>query len=560
MHGSSVARQVELRTGTHPSKRVAVAEVKTGNASRGLLPFLVIFAAVGLLAALWSLASPLISVPDEQAHVIKAAAVVRGQLLGESGGAQGDKVRVQVPQFIASTDRLQDCYAGNPIVAADCSPGIPDATAVVPAYTSAGNYNPMYYAVAGLPSLFLSGEPAIYAMRIVSGFLTAAFIGLALACLRGLSQWRLPLFIGTFAITPMVLFLSGAVNPNSLEVATAMAVFSALSLTWERAQEGKTWKLPLLFAAVSAVVLANTRAASLLWLGLSLAASLLLFGHKPLLQILRHKFAWAMAAAVGAGCGLSIAWLRTANSFQSLTGKGSDASPRQVIELMLDRTFDFAKGYVSYLGWLDTPGPAGVLAVWATLIIGIIVAALSLGDKNARLTVAVLVTAVLTLPALLQVPLAKDVGIIWQGRYILALVAVLIMACGIAVRPFSAGNLASGRRGSRTLVALVVFAHFYAFLYGMRRYVTGLQDPPDWGLMVSAPLWQPPGGWILLSLAYLAVLLTSAILLHRCVTARPDPVDDMQRAPRSVRDVLEPEAVRLQSAEQGAFYPKRPET
>ena len=44
--------------------------------------FLAPFAIFTLLGVLWSLASPVFSVPDENAHAIKAIAQIRGQVVG----------------------------------------------------------------------------------------------------------------------------------------------------------------------------------------------------------------------------------------------------------------------------------------------------------------------------------------------------------------------------------------------------------------------------------------------------------------------------------------------
>lgn len=493
--------------------------MKLATSPSWFLRFLAVFALLGLLTTIWSLASPLMSVPDEPAHTIKAAAVVRGQLRGEPGTSQGDPALVFVPSFIAETESQYGCFVWRPQISADCSPKLSAETNVVKAYTSAGNYNPMYYAVAGLPSLFLSGPEAIYSMRILSGLLSAAFLAIALTCLAGLQQWKLPLFVGSFAVTPMVLFLSGGVNPNALEIASSMAVFSALCLSWERITVKGHWRLPLALAAISAAVLANTRAASLIWLALAVTASLMMFGIRPLILAVRRRFTQVMMLVVAVGTVLSLIWLESADSLQSLLGAGIKASPLQIVSIMLDATFDFATGYVSHLGWLDTLGPGGVLAVWAALIIGVIVAALCVPSRSARLTVAFLVAAIIALPPLLQIPLAKDVGIIWQGRYILALVAVMITACGIAMRSFNVDFRGAGRRAAAILLALLVFGHLYSFIYGMRRYVVGIQDKTHWSDMIVAPHWQPPLGWIPLTVAYLAVLLVAAALLYRSVTA-----------------------------------------
>lgn len=499
------------------------------------LRFLAIFAILGLLTSIWALASPLMSVPDEPAHTVKAGAVVRGQLRGEPGANQGDRAQVLVPAFVGTVDGLQTCFAWNPAVSAGCSPTLSDDVSELKAYTSAGNYNPMYYAVAGLPSLFLTGAKAIYAMRIVGGLLSVAFLAVALTALASLQRWKLPLFVGSIAVTPMVLFLSGGVNPNSLEIAASMAVFSALCLSWERIASGAHWRLPLAAAAISAAVLANTRAASLLWLALAVAASLLMFGLRPLVSVLRLRFVQAMAFVVAVACGLAVLWLKSADSLQSLMGAGIDTSPARIAAIMLDKTFDFAAGYVSYLGWLDTLGPSGVLTVWAALIIGAIVAALSVPSRSARLTIAFLVAAIIVLPPVLQIPLAKEVGIIWQGRYILALVAVMITACGVAMRSFDIDFRRTGRRALSVVLAILVFGHFYSFIYGMRRYVIGLHDESNWRDMLTAPQWQPPFGWIPLTVAYLAVLFVGAVLLYRTMTARNPVSPAPSTTPMEVR-------------------------
>ena len=108
------------------------------------------------------------AVPDEPAHAIKAASVVRGELMGESNGGQGDRATVSVPGYIADLP-AQACHAFDRRVTADCAPVVnADDTGLTDAETSAGNYNPMYYFMVGWPSLLMSGAPAVYAMRIVS--------------------------------------------------------------------------------------------------------------------------------------------------------------------------------------------------------------------------------------------------------------------------------------------------------------------------------------------------------------------------------------------------------
>jgi TRAP-type C4-dicarboxylate transport system permease small subunit len=135
----------------------------------------------------------------------------------------------------------------------------------------------------------------------------------------------------------------------------------------------------------------------------------------------------------------------------------------------------------------------------------------------------------------LQIPLAKEVGIIWQGRYILALVAVMIAACGVAMRSFDIDFRRTGRRALSVVLAILVFGHFYSFIYGMRRYVIGLHDESNWRDMLTAPQWQPPFGWIPLTVAYLAVLFVGAVLLYRTMTARNPVSPAPSTTPMEVR-------------------------
>ena len=124
-----------------PQERRFTRSGKSRAAGAGrvlVLSFLSVFA----LTVLWSLASPLMSVPDEPAHTVKAAAVARGELLGETDGAQGSAMTVTVPEYIAATHE-QTCYKHQRQIPASCAPGVGGSTGLVSAETTAGNYNPL---------------------------------------------------------------------------------------------------------------------------------------------------------------------------------------------------------------------------------------------------------------------------------------------------------------------------------------------------------------------------------------------------------------------------------
>ncbi len=204
--------------------------------------------------------------PDEPSHTIKAAAVARGQFAVQEGQSFGHGVHVQVPSYIANLS-AQTCTAFKRDVTAACAPAVPmDDNYLTIGVTSAGLYNPMYYWVVGLPSLFLTGAPAIIGMRIASALLCTAFLAAGLTALTKLRNPKWPVAAALVAITPMVLFLCSGINPNSLEVAATMAAFCGLLVCLESSARLPEVKPAIATVGVSVAVLANTRNVSLVWL------------------------------------------------------------------------------------------------------------------------------------------------------------------------------------------------------------------------------------------------------------------------------------------------------
>ncbi len=356
-----------------PPARLPVAHLGWAK----FMPALVTFLILGTLSTLWSLASPLMSIPDEPSHTIKAVAVARGQLQAQDNGKQGDPAIVKVPGYVADLGS-QLCYAFKSNVSASCSPDIDGHNkTLVSAPTTAGNYNPLYYLLVGLPSRLLAGAPAIYAMRIASGLLSAIFMTMAFMGALRLRHGQWPLVALVVGLTPMALYLAVGINPNSLEIVTTAAFFLNLCVALENSRSLEKTRAPLLAVGISGAVLANTRALSLLWLALAFVVAVIAFGWRPLVEILRSKLGTAMAGVAVLGCAAGLAWLVVADTFKSLGGIPSKVTPDQAFVTMLDRTFDYAGGYIGLMGWLDTPSPAGVLIFWHFAFAALVLAALA---------------------------------------------------------------------------------------------------------------------------------------------------------------------------------------
>lgn len=230
------------------------------------------------LSAAWSFATPIGAGQDEPAQLVKAASVARGEFVGStpSGKSLALAARnglaycryvkfahvcnravtvVTVPQTFANL-RIPACYRKRAKVPAGCAPGFSGSGQETMATTYVGRYPPLYYAIVGLPSLAWHSDVAVYLMRLLSGLLTALFVGLALALATVWSRSRMLTLAVAVTATPMVIILGSAVNPNGLEVATAICVWTGgLILVLERAGRPPTSLVAATAAAATVMVL-----------------------------------------------------------------------------------------------------------------------------------------------------------------------------------------------------------------------------------------------------------------------------------------------------------------
>lgn len=502
--------------------------VRPGGRS-ALKVFLVAFSVLWGISSAWAFASPLMSVPDEPAHTVHAAAVVRGELDGVPSDVQPGALDVEVPAFVADTPGLA-CFAFDPSRPASCQEDVGDSVAPETATTSAGTYNPSYYAVVGLPSLVLQGEPALYAMRLVSAALSSAMLALAVVAVMQMRRrvWTLVAF--SVAVTPMVYFIMGSVNPSGIEISSAIMLFAWLSLLRQRRDEGFPAHR-IAMVVVAAVVLSNTRSIALLWLLLIVVSTL---ADWSLLRALaRRRVFWIGVVAIGLGAAAGLLWTLTSQSLSpGVPYVGAGSSFYSGFNKMIFITFENGQGYVGLFGWIDTPAPATTVLLWGFVLLALIVAALAFGRGARRRAVLVLAAAMVLVPPIVQGFAVTDYGYIWQARYILAVLTCLVLAAGAALDeafPRPVRVEASRRLVTGGLVTLGVL-HVHLVVWVFRRYVTGLQDGVGWRAMVTSPSWQPPLTWEVWT-AVITVLLAAGIVLVRRVVAASWAAEPAPRQP-----------------------------
>jgi hypothetical protein len=254
--------------------------------------------------------------------------------------------------------------------------------------------------------------------------------------------------------------------------------------------------------AVSAVVAANTRGLSPLWVAIALLAPLLLVGWPTVSRLLRQRAIQVAIAVVVVGTVLAVAWTLLSGSLgapvaqpgHAVAGSRVGDSPLVGFMQVFVGTFDYGQGIVGVFGWLDTPAPSAVFFIWSGFIGALVMLSLVILRGRAFRVALGLVLALVFLPPLLQAAYIRGGGIIWQGRYTLPLFVCVMTGAAVLL----ADRLPElGRRSRAVLASLTAAAWFLgqvlSFVYTLKRYAIG-SGSGSWKALLISPAWAPPGG------------------------------------------------------------------
>jgi hypothetical protein len=505
--------------------------------------FLAAWAALSLMSIAWALASPMGSGPDEPAHIIKAASVVRGVLVGPQGDTGNI---VEVPRSVAWT-ATQDCYRFTIDQDAGCAPVLEGSGAeTVTTETSAGYYNPVYYALVGWPTLVFTGETGLYAVRIVSALISSAMLACAFALV---STWRRRAVAAVgllVALTPMVIYVNGVVNPSAFEISGSLAVFAAmLSIVLHPSRELLAQRLTIL--VVSAVLAMGARTVSPLWIALAIALPLLLLGRRGLAQLLRNRAVIASAVVLAIFAVAAVAWnpISTRLAVDARTTPSStegfevfpDVGRSPLFGFMKMITLSVTNGndMIGNFGWMDTPVPDTTIVVWTVMLGALALASVYLLRKRHAAFGVALALCFFLVPPLIQAAFITTGGYIWQGRY--GLPTLTMLAFGLAAvlgvtmsrQSTIAADIGSGTRVVIVIAAAFVYAQSYAFASALHRFTVG--SSTAWKQMITGPVWSPPGGVILSVAAFGAGALLLAVVVTALHLTR-NPFDDEEKEGR----------------------------
>jgi hypothetical protein len=492
-------------------------------------------AVIVLLFAGWAFATPLGSVPDEPAHIIKAASIWQGQLRGHQVPLDPVNLPLDITAEMLRTPYSYSqvyqntCSAFYPDITAACAPPMAGTDQVILARSAAGPYPPLFYALVGWPTRLFTASVGVYVMRLASAAACAALAALALLALRRRVGPQLAFVAVTVAITPELAFLAGSVNPNGLEIAGALACWAGLaSVAGDVADGREVRRVDLVATLAGTAGLALSRSLGPFFTVAVVAAVLLAHGRAAIGLVRRRamvRVLGAIAAIVVAGT----AWVVWSGHLSSVPGGEIDHT-RTVVQQLVERTDDWVQQMIAVFGWLDT-GPV-LPAVWGWLAaLALVLGLVWLFARGWRgVWTLLLVPIVVLTPVIIQYPGAAEQGIAWQGRYGLALgvgvpvMAVVALGRAQGFRPELARRLV----GAVALFALV--GHTMSAYTSMRRYAVGVSGPVRFWAAPGA--WAPPLGYaaliggLIVTMALLALSAAQAMRDDDVAVAASDDAPD----------------------------------
>lgn len=459
------------------------------------LGFMLVFGA-------WAFAAPYGGPPDETQHAIRAAGVVSGQVAPKpvvipdwNGlGDDGMGAYQRVPRGLASHTK---CWGYEGSNSAACAPPIGGGP-VAELPTSAGRYHPAYYLAVGLPLRIWPGWGGLVLARLISAALSAALLAWAFTTLARWSRSGLMLAALLACSTPMLAHLAGAVNPNGLEIAAGISLFSALIPLLLHPEGGPKPAL-LWLAGVSAVTLATLRSLGPVWLGFGLLAVLIGISRSRLRLLWRSRLARRWVVGVGVSLALSAAWIVGMGTGKVVgTGNGGYSFTYAQSALIYFRQWgSYLEGMVGVAGWFDSFMPSPFYWIWICSAGSLVLFALVIDGWSTRLRMLVVFVGAFVVPGILQVSQAKVVGFIIGGRYMMPLVVLLPL---LAAFVLERGTLTA--RNCHTLMKmfclLLLPAHLVLLDYTMVRWQRGARTDPHAGYYNPfLGTWHPPTGSVI---------------------------------------------------------------
>lgn len=464
-----------------------------------------------LLISAWSLATPIGST-DEPAHIVKAVATARlefhGRLEPISRERSGFPPQWQVPPEMSEyrvplgyRQPLLPCFF-DVTQSPACAPKLPTSWKTVWAPTYVGSFNPTYYAIVGWPSLLLTGDAGVYAMRLCSAAVSALLLGLAGFCLLRSGRGRAGILALGVGATPMALFAGAIVNPSGMEISAAILAWcAALSLLTAHELSRRDVSVLLVPLTLGLVLLAEVRLLGPLWVAVIAVAALLVSTRRARAALLRDRRAWAAGAVVLAAIGTALWWSLTA-PLELFSLQDAHHTFLPAMRMTADTIPVYLQQMVFLYGWAEAAAPTlAMILVYACVTVLVLPA---LSARRYGRVLFLLLIGMAVLPMLVQGYEMHDRGVQWQGRYQLPYAVGIPLVAAYATR--------LPKPSARWASAAVALIQGGCLCWTIRRNADlgGI-----WGSLTHwRTLWSPPslaGGWFTpIALGLLGMALIAA--------------------------------------------------
>ncbi len=501
--------------------------------------FFLVLALAFVMLSCWSFADPLVSAPDEQAHIMRAYALDHGQLGRSTTPPSKVLENVTVPTSLYYTAIYPICWQTHDNIAASCSKPWPTSSAPATIAIYVDHYPPLYYLVVGTATYVSHERAGIYMMRLISGLMGAVMLALAAYAIARWSRRR-SLYAGlVIALSPEAAFLSSSVNPGGFEIVTGICLWTLVAILALEHREDPPRHLVMLLGAV-ATVFVLIRGLSPLWLALAGASVLTLVGPRAMadLVVARRDLRIAGGVIVAATV-VAVGWILTQGTLNILPVGApvpKDDSTLAVLHIVTRYVQGWIRETVGILGWLDTELPHVVYLSWYAVVAAVVAVALVRGNWRERIVLASLCALNVIIPVALVTRQAKVLGVVWQGRDNLPLaVGAVIMALAIGGGPARStsrrtlGVLDESLRRRVARIALVATIGVIAlddlasFYTNLRRYAVGRYGPKLFFLHAQG--WSPPTGQFLTLLVYALATTAFGAVLATWIWFSPRPDD-----------------------------------
>lgn len=469
---------------------------------------------VGLMVLSWLLATPPSGGPDEPAHMIRSAALVRGQLEGEASDLAGPRRAFEIPAWVGHPDPA--CFAFFPYEPATCATTIPRPAGDARAETGSWTYQIWGHLMPGVGTL-APASAGTWSARALDALVPIVVVGLSL--FLALRRGRLMLSGVLLAVTPLAWFMFAVVNPSGLVIAGGIGLWVGLALVgrqpdavlrWMIAaswalmtlprRDGLVWAVMILSiimlidgstlrslarsirAGPIVVVLAST-AATLVWAATSDVTSAQMLLLTPFLPIavdvgrMVWNAPWMAGPVRRASAAVVVVGLAAIAVFAVMDARegGYDAD---VMRIVIGRTGLHLNEAIGVLGWLDTPIPTSLAFAWLVGLGVLLAAAVLVDDRRLLAAAALTLIAAVLASWVLEMAQGDPTGTYWQGRYYLPFLVGIPIMLGRARPP---AEFAARLAGPLVVFALVV--PNIALAAAMRRWSVGLAGsmfPWDW--------------------------------------------------------------------------------